>query len=165
MSAGLWGKSMQQNQQERTRAWYNHSYSAKGFPAQRQYPNEELCRFLGRTFGSLRRTERNRIRVLELGCGSCANLWMIAKEGFNAYGLDLSQSALRLGRKMLAKWGAKAELSAGTMTDLPYPDGFFDVVIDIFSSYYLPERDFAQCLTETWRVLRGGTVLFLLPLD
>lgn len=39
--------------------------------------------------------------MLELGCGTCANLWMIAREGFRAYGLDFSAHAIALGNRVM----------------------------------------------------------------
>ena len=65
--------------------WYEESYKSRGFKAQRRYPNEELLRFLGVNFSNNDVESRKKIKVLEVGCGSCANLWMVAKEGFDAY--------------------------------------------------------------------------------
>ena len=79
------------------KSWYEKSYKNSGFKAQRRYPNEELLRFLGTNFFNKDATDRKNIKVLEVGCGSCPNLWMIAKEGFDAYGLDLSDESLKLG--------------------------------------------------------------------
>src|SRR4051812_28520612 len=89
----------------RTRTEYDRAYKAEGFAAQRLYPNEELLRFLGRNFFSkVPREARSSVPVLEVGCGSGANLWMIAREGFDAHGLELSGEALELCRTMLARW-------------------------------------------------------------
>lgn len=145
---------------ETTRDWYDNSYSHSGFSAQRRYPNEELLRFLGRHYFPIAREKRHAIRVLEMGCGSGANLWMIAREGFDAHGIDLSPKAIDLCRQMLASWGVSATLNAGSMTTCPYPDGHFDVVLDVFSSYCLDESGFAQFLAEVSRLLRPGGRFF-----
>ena len=72
---------------------FDKEYHKYGLSAQRMYPNEALCRFLGSNgFFNVERKED--IRILEVGCGSGANLWMIAKEGFDAYGLDASSAAI-----------------------------------------------------------------------
>lgn len=147
--------------QKTSRDWNEKSYKAGGFAAQRLYPNEELLRFLGREwFCRTAHRERKRLKVLELGCGSCANLWMIAKEGFSAYGIDIAPSALRLGRKMLKKWGVDAELTLGSITALPYADGAFDTVVDVFSSYSLCSDEFDACLKEVSRVLKKDGKFF-----
>ncbi|MCP4050810.1 MAG: class I SAM-dependent methyltransferase [bacterium] len=91
---------------EIVKQYYEDSYKEKGLNAQRLYPNEELLRFFGREFFSkIDRNKRGHIKVLELGCGSCSNLWMVSKEGFDSYGLDLSEEAVNLGQEMLSYWG------------------------------------------------------------
>lgn len=108
------------------RNWYEHSYNSEKLAAQRRYPNEELCRFMGRTWFQLPRAARHDVKILELGCGSGANLWMLKREGFDTYGLDLSPEAIHLAHKMLEFWGADfapeegpGHLLVGDMTELP----------------------------------------------
>jgi SAM-dependent methyltransferase len=145
---------------EATRIWYDKSYGHSGFSAQRRYPNEELLRFFGRHYFSMRAEQRRATRVLEMGCGSGSNLWMIAREGFDAHGIDLSSEAIGLCVQMLENWGATATLSAASMTACPYPDGFFNTVVDVFSSYCLDESGFATFLDEVARLLQPGGRFF-----
>jgi SAM-dependent methyltransferase len=144
-----------------TRASYDRAYKAEGFAAQRLYPNEELLRFLGRNFfGRLPREQRKGIRVLEVGCGSGANLWMIAREGFDTHGLELSPEALVLCEQMLLRWGERATLHTASMTEMPLASASMDVVVDVFSSNCLPTPEFVRYLGEARRVLRPGGLLF-----
>jgi ubiquinone/menaquinone biosynthesis C-methylase UbiE len=143
-----------------TEEWYEKNYECSGFSAQRLYPNEELLRFMGRNYFTLPINERKNIKILEIGCGSCSNLWMISREGFDSYGIDLSAQAIDLGKKMLDRWGVSAELKVASMTNLPYEDESFDVVIDVFSSNCLNENDFSVCFSEVKRVLKGGGSFF-----
>jgi len=145
---------------QKTKTWYEESYLHRGLNSQRRYPNEELLRFMGRNYFGIPREDRKDIRILELGCGSCANLWMVAREGFSAYGLDLSTEAIRLGEIMLKNWMVEASLQVGSMKQLPYENGHFDVVLDVFSAYCLDEADFEQCLGEVARVLKPGGCFF-----
>ena len=115
---------------ERTKTFYDNAFRTSGFAA----PNEELLRFFGIYYFTLTSEARRQVRVLEAGCGSGANLWMIAREGFEAHGIDLSAEGLALCNQMLSKWGTVANLKQGNMAALD-DDGFFDVVIDVFSSY------------------------------
>lgn len=140
--------------------YYESSYGSSGFAAQRRYPNEELMRFLGREYGRLARDDKASMRVLEVGCGSGANLWAIANEGFNAYGIDLSAEGVKLCADMMKLWGHEAELCVGDMSDLPYEDSFFDAVIDVFSAYCLNEKTFEKYLKGVARVLRPGGLYF-----
>ena len=144
-----------------TKLWYESSYNNKGFQAQRLYPNEELLRFMGRNFFKIDLNARNKIHILEVGCGSCSNLWMIANEGFNAYGLDLSESSIELGRKMLKRWNVNACLENCDMTKLPYEDSLFNAIVDVFSTYCLSNSDFVRFLNESYRTLKTSGKLFL----
>jgi SAM-dependent methyltransferase len=145
---------------EAAQSWYDKSYRHSGLSAQRRYTNEELLRFLGRHYFSMPRAQRIAIRVLELGCGSGANLWMVAREGFEAHGIDLSPEAISLCRQMLESWSVSATLNTVSMTACPYADEYFDVLLDVFSSYCLDESGFAKFLDEVSRLLRPGGRFF-----
>jgi SAM-dependent methyltransferase len=143
-----------------TKVWYDESYSRFGLSAQRRYPNEELVRFFGRHYFSMPAEQRRLTRVLEMGCGSGANLWMMAREGFDAYGIDLSPNAIDLCAQTLESWGVTATLNTGSMTACPYPGEYFDTVVDVFSSYCLDEASFQTFLNEVSRLLRPGGLFF-----
>lgn len=140
--------------------FYENSYATKGFNAQRRYPNEELCRFMGRNFFSLPSPKRTSTKILEVGCGSGANLWMIAREGFDAYGIDLSESGVALCEEMLRSYDCAAQLTVGDMTKTGYPDQYFDCVVDVFSSNCLTNAGGAQFLKEVARLLKPGGKFF-----
>lgn len=145
--------------------WYEASYQRQSFQAQRLYPSEELLRFFGRHYFPLDVASRRKVKVLEAGCGSCSNLWMVAKEGFDAYGLDVSETAIELGRQMLVHWGVQAALNVGSITQLPYPDRFFDVVCDVVTSHCLSTNELETFLEEAQRTLKVGGRLFMLTLS
>ena len=84
-----------------------------------------------------------------------------SREGFQASGLDLSPVSLKLGREMLESWATTADLTCGSMVNLPYRDAQFEAVVDVFSSYCLGLADFALFLGEVRRVLRRGGRLFI----
>lgn len=142
------------------REFHDGTYKALGFAAQRFYPNEELLRFLGSYYFSMPSEERKDVRVLEVGCGSGANLWMIAREGFEAHGIDLSAEGLELCRKMLDRWHVPAILKQGNMTATGYPDAYFDAVLDVFSANCFDENDFSTFLDEVTRILKPGGRIF-----
>ena len=144
----------------KTKDWYDEDYLSAGFASQRLYPNEELLRFMGRNYFGIPKDKRKEIKILEIGSGTCANLWMISHEGYAAYGIDLSTQAIELGKKMLDHWGARAELCVASMADLPYQNDTFDTVVDVFSSYCMNEEDFKICLNEVSRVLKKGGRFF-----
>lgn len=149
------------NEISKTQNWNNKAYEKSGFLAQRQYPSEEFLRFLGKYYFSRTSCEdRKKIKILEIGCGSCSNLWVMAKEGFDTFGLDISENALMLGEQMLKKWGVKAQLVNASMTKIPFEDNTFDIVADIFSTFALTYSDFLVCIKDVKRVLKKGGLFF-----
>jgi ubiquinone/menaquinone biosynthesis C-methylase UbiE len=144
-----------------SQTWYNEAYQKHGLEAQRKYPNEEMLRFIGREFSSkIEYGKRQETKILELGSGSCANLWAVAKEGYDAYGIDFSEEAVELGRGVLKKWNVSANISVGDMRELPYVDEYFDGVFDILSTHSQIESEFNTTINEVKRVLKPGGSFF-----
>jgi len=95
------------------------------------YPPEELIRFVARHYYSV--ADRGQVKILEVGCGPGANLWYLAREGFDAYGIDGSQTAIAKAARRLEKEGLKAHLQVGDIIQLGdcYPSDRFDAIIDV----------------------------------
>ena len=107
---------------------------------------EEICRQV---------TDR-RPRILDVGCGTGANLIMLSKYG-DAEGVDVSEDALAFCRE---RGLDKVKLGAGEA--LPYEEGTFDLVT-AFDVVEHMDDDLAG-LSEMQRVLRpGGRVLLFVP--
>jgi ubiquinone/menaquinone biosynthesis C-methylase UbiE len=143
-----------------TAEFYEKIYKSTGYDAQRRYPNEELCRFMGRRYFNLPRDRRAEVKILEVGCGSGANLWMIADEGFDAFGLDLSKEGVELCRRLLNQKRLKATIVAEDMTATSLESGHFDAIIDVFSSNSLQENSYLDFVSETKRLLKSGGRFF-----
>jgi len=145
-----------------TKEFYENEYLEKGLNAQRRYPNEELCRFMGRNFFNkdITHKQRKEIKILEIGCGSCANLWMLAKEGFDVYGCDLSENAIILGQEILKKYNVNASITSCNMLATSYSGESFDVIVDVFSSYCLCRSDYILLLKEIKRILKPSGLFF-----
>ena len=47
-----------------------------------------------------------------------------------------------------------------SMTDIPFEDGYFDVIFDVFSLYCLNMESFNECLDEVERCLKKGGSFF-----
>jgi SAM-dependent methyltransferase len=96
-----------------------------------RYPPEELIRFVARNFFSV--SDRREVRILELGCGTGANIWFCAREEFDVYGIDGSKSAIAKAKQRLKKEELKAHLQIGDIASLYslFPAGYFDAVIDV----------------------------------
>ena len=146
---------------QRTVEFYDAEYRNKGLNAQRLYPNEQLVQFVATHFFAVPHHERSKVRILEVGCGSGANLWMLAKEGFDTYGMDASATGVDLAKAHLRdKWGVTATIKVGLFDNLPFDDGYFDAVCDVVSLQHTTLAGTRSALAEIRRVLKSGGLFF-----
>jgi ubiquinone/menaquinone biosynthesis C-methylase UbiE len=139
---------------------FEYKYKKGGFESQRRYPNESLIQFLAAHYFSVSKKLRKNIKILEVGCGSGANLWMIAREGFSAYGQDISPTGIKLCRETLRSYGVTAKLSTGNFKELDYPDIFFDVIVDVVSLQHTNIVGHSESYAEIYRCLKPGGRFF-----
>lgn len=103
-----------------------------------------------------RRVTDRRPRILDVGCGTGANLLMLSKYG-DAEGVDVSEDALAFCRER-----GLEQVKLGAAEKLPYDDATFDLVTALDVVEHLDD-DLAG-LREMRRVLRpGGRVLLFVP--
>ena len=96
-----------------------------------RYPSEAVITFIMRHFRT--NDYNHRPKILELGCGTGPNLWFLAREGFEAYGIDGSKTAIRNADKFLRKEGhTDVNLTIGDIAEISknYPPVFFDAIVD-----------------------------------
>jgi SAM-dependent methyltransferase len=97
-----------------------------------------------------------RPHILDVGCGTGANLLLLSKYG-DAEGVDVSSDALSFCRER-----GLQKVKQGTAEQLPYDDATFDLVTALDVVEHLDD-DLAG-LKEMRRVLRpGGRVLIFVP--
>jgi len=103
-----------------------------------------------------RRVTDRRPRILDVGCGTGANLLMLSQYG-DAEGVDVSEDALAFCRER-----GLENVKLGAAEQLPYDDDTFDLVTALDVVEHLDD-DLAG-LREMRRVLRpGGRVLLFVP--
>jgi len=101
------------------------------------------------------RIPHSALRILDIGCGTGANLEMLAKFG-DAEGVDVSDDALEFCRRK----GLKAE--KGLAEKLPYADETFEITTALDVVEHLD--DDVAGLKEMYRVTkRGGYSLIFVP--
>lgn len=100
-------------------------------------------------------------RVLEVGYGAGAVLLTLAPLASELQGIDLDADPAPV-RRVLADRGHEAKLTRGSVYELPYGDGQFDVVVCFSVFEHLHE--FERGLREIRRVLvPGGRFLLGMP--
>jgi len=139
---------------------FEKHYKLSGFSSQRRYPNEALIRFLAEHYFSIPKGKRARIKCLEIGCGSGANLWMIAKEGLDTYGIDIAPTSIKLCKQMLTQYHVKAKVSVSTMQKLDFKDKSFDVIVDVMTVEHTNLQGHKQTYAEVFRCLKKGGRFF-----
>lgn len=120
-------------------------------------PNEELVRHVGRNFFKIPEEERGKIRILDVGCGQGANLWFLAKNGFDAYGMDISESAIKKTEKFLSEvHKVTAHLIEADAKKLPFDSDYFDAVMDCVTIQHTRYEDHKKAYSEIYRTLKSG---------
>ena len=94
-------------------------------------------------------------KLLELGCGDGSVTLQLAREGFEVYGIDISPTAISWAKEKAREQRLKGEFRLGNAVEgLPYPDDFFDVVIDGSCLHCIIGDDRKPFLSHTFRVLK-----------
>jgi SAM-dependent methyltransferase len=104
------------------------------------------------------------MRVLDAGCGTGRNLVLLMREGFDVWGVDESDVAIRQVRALAARIApglGATRFSVEAVEAMSLADGSVDVVVSSAVLHFA--RDDAHWLAmvrEMWRVLAPGGLLF-----
>lgn len=101
-------------------------------------------------------------RVLEVSFGTGWLLTHFAAD-FEIHGVDLNERMVEVARNNMRRAGVTAELRKANVEALPYPDGYFDTVVNTmaFSGYPNGKR----AMAELHRVLRPGGRIVLIDVS
>ncbi len=104
------------------------------------------------------------MRVLDAGCGSGRNVLYLLRDGYEVFAMDKDPDAVERVRK--SSRALKTSLpdenfKVGQVEQLPFPDNLADVVICHSVLHFArDEKQFRTMLSELWRVLKPGGMLF-----
>lgn len=115
-----------------------------------QYPTELVVSTVFRNF-----RDRTGRAALDMGCGWGNNLRFLRDAGFDAHGIEISQTAVDA---LQDEFGDR--VMQGSFVELPYADGTFDFVLDRSSIQHNPRADIPQAIREAHRVLKPGGIFF-----
>lgn len=102
--------------------------------------------------------------VLDIGCGggrTIGKLAAAATEG-KVYGVDYSQEAVAASKRTNAQLIAngRIEVRHGSVSQLPFPDGMFDLVTAVETHFWWP--DLPGDMREVFRVVKTGGKLVVI---
>lgn len=122
------------------------------------YPSEMVIRFVARNYY---KAQRDQVKILDFGCGAGANTWYLAREGFDVYAFDGSQSAVSKAEKYLQKEGySSVHFDVMDGIDITYKNEFFDCVIDSVCIYANMKEYIVKMYEQVYRVLKKGGKIF-----
>jgi len=101
-------------------------------------------------------------RVLEASFGTGYLLLQYAND-YETHGIDINNNMIEMAKKNLSRKCVKASLQWANVEELPYPDNYFDTVVNTmaFSGYPNGKR----ALAEFYRVLKEGGRLLIVDFD
>ena len=109
-------------------------------------PDEEELQLLGNLSG---------LRAIVLGCGGGQDCIVLAKQGAQVMGIDLSDKQIEYGRRLAEREGVLVTLLQGNIEELKdVEDESQDLALSIHAFAYVERID--RALAEAYRVLRPG---------
>lgn len=122
-----------------------------------KYPSEPVIRFVARNYYT---KDREKIKILDFGCGGGSHTWYLAREGFDTYAFDGSKSAVGKVKARLDEEGLKAKLRVCDAVELDYMENFFDCVIDSATIYANKYNNIRIMYQEIYKMLKSGGKIF-----
>lgn len=97
-------------------------------------------------------------RILDAPCGWGRHTILFPHAGVSSFGADLSHALLRRAAEASRHAGVPARYAAADIRRLPFRDGAFDAVVNVFTSLglFLDDAEDVRALAEARRVLRPG---------
>lgn len=123
------------------------------------YPNEDIIRFCSRLIQKKLTHDRYEVRrpverVLDLGCGNGRHAMYFARQGVKASGIDLSPQAIEWAKDWARREQLDVDFRVGDITELPYTDATFDVVVSHGVLDHVPSETAERAAREVRRVLK-----------
>lgn len=105
------------------------------------------------------------MRILDAGCGEGRNLTYFIQNGYDVYGIDINPSAIRMLQFVATSLNPvinKTNFQVGTVEQLSFEEGYFDVVICNAVLHFAKNHNhFKAMLLSLVNVLKPGGILFV----
>ncbi len=148
---------------EREREFHNQRFGSgdeERIPIAKYY---SINRFQDEHFNGLVLSDCKGADLLDYGCAMGATALEWTRNGANVIGIDISDEAIRIARKMAIQEGVKIRFEAMDAEKMsPFTDHSFDMVVGRGILHHL---DLDKSLSEIARVLRQeGVAIFIEPM-
>ncbi len=100
---------------------------------------------------------RRGLRILDVGCGCGFFSFLLAEDGHDVTGIDLSENMIARGRELARKYGTDVTLRQMDAENPAFADGTFDVIVSRNLTWTLPHP--ARAYAQWMRVLKPGGLL------
>jgi ubiquinone/menaquinone biosynthesis C-methylase UbiE len=101
-------------------------------------------------------------RVLEASFGTGFLLMQYAGK-YETYGIDFNDKMVEIAKANLSRKGIGATLQQANVENLPFPENYFDTIINTMAFTGYP--DGKRAMSEFYRVLKDGGVLLMVDFD
>lgn len=93
-------------------------------------------------------------KLLDVGCSSGTEVYEFSRLGFQAYGLDCDEVAIKYAKIKFPE----LEFTSGKAENIPYYDNSFDVLLSIHTLFFV---EISEAIPEFHRVLKPGGLMIL----
>ena len=137
---------MNNTQLERWSEEFGEAYTRRNVelnfsPQVKSSTKELFCEVMGNTNGIQ--------KIIEVGCNTGHNFLVLSEIGnFELVGIDPQASALKIGKEK----GVTATLMRGSVYEIPFYDGYFDMAMTLGVLMHIDRRDISNALKEIDRV-------------
>lgn len=143
-----------------TDAWENEYRNPQLITGKAQ-PQNDVLRFFKYLKKDCHLNLKN-LKVLDLGSGTGRNSNYLASLGNEVTGIEISKTALKIAQDRADDMSVKVKyLEQSIGQKFPFPDNYFDIILDITSSNSLNETERSIYLKETSRVLSPNGYFFI----
>jgi len=134
-----------QDKKVQSYAWYNEI-------------NSEVIDFL-----KLVLKEKRRGAALDIGEGEGKYAIFFARQGFEGHGIHGSAEAIKRARAFASKTGVNesTHFRVGDVFGLPYPERFFDVVVDFGCLHHIRKGEWDQYFESILKVMKNDSLYML----